>query len=150
VPKPTKPKKMGRPKLPKGEAKGKIVPVRFEPDDLKLVTAAARIANKTLSEWIRGALRTAAEVYMFDGTLHEAIKTVLSQRKGFTATTSEISEEIESRGLYARKDAGAARANQINARVGKYPELFEFVEPGIVRLVGIPDANRELQSAQRL
>ena len=27
--------KMGRPKLPKAEAKSKIVPVRFEPDDLK-------------------------------------------------------------------------------------------------------------------
>ena len=37
------------------------MPVRFEPDDLKLITAAARIADKTVSEWIRGALRTAAD-----------------------------------------------------------------------------------------
>lgn len=146
--KPTKPKKLGRPKLPKGEAKGKIVPVRFEPDDLKLVTAAARIANKSLSEWIRGALRTAAEVYMFDGTLHAAIKTVLSQRQDFTATTSEISAEIEKRGLYARRDTRAARASQINARVRKHPELFTFVEPGIVRLVANPVSKSRIQSAR--
>jgi hypothetical protein len=140
VAKQNKPKKLGRPKLPRSEVKGKIVPVRFEPDDLKLVTAAAKVANKTVSEWIRETLRTAAEVYMFDSTLHEAIRTVLSQRKNFTATTSEISEEIEKRGLYARKDAGVAKASQINARVRKHPELFKFVEPGIVRLV----SNREI------
>ena len=29
-------KKMGRPKLPKGEAKGRIVPVRFTDAELKL------------------------------------------------------------------------------------------------------------------
>jgi hypothetical protein len=139
-----KTKKMGRPKLPKGQAMGKIVPVRFEPDDLKLVTAAARISNKTLSEWIRGALREAAEVYMFDGTLHEAIKTVLSQRQDFKATTSEISAEIEKRGLYARRDTRAARASQINARVRKYPKLFTFDEPGIVRLISNPETSRKL------
>jgi hypothetical protein len=140
-------KKLGRPKLPKGEAKGKIVPVRFVPDDLKLVTAAAKIANKSLSEWIRGSLRTAAEVYMFNRTLHEAIRTVLSEREDLTATTSEISAEIEKRGLYARRDTRTARANQINARVRKHPELFKFVEPGVVRLVANPAPKSSLKSA---
>ena len=46
MPNPTKPKKIGRPKLPKGEAKGKIVPIRFAPEDLKAITAAAK-ARKT-------------------------------------------------------------------------------------------------------
>jgi hypothetical protein len=59
VPKPTKPKKIGRPKLAKGEAKGKIVPVRFNPEDLKNVMAAAKASNKTLSEWIRSTLNVA-------------------------------------------------------------------------------------------
>jgi predicted HicB family RNase H-like nuclease len=58
---PTKPKKVGRPKLPKGEAKGKIVPVRFGPDDLKKVTAAAKASKQNLSEWIRGTLKGAVE-----------------------------------------------------------------------------------------
>jgi hypothetical protein len=54
-----KPKKIGRPKLPKGDAKGRIVPVRFNADDLKRIEAAARASNKTVSEWIRGTLSTA-------------------------------------------------------------------------------------------
>jgi hypothetical protein len=52
----SKTRKVGRPKLPKGEAKGKIVPVRFAKDDLKAMETAARLRDKTLSEWVRIAL----------------------------------------------------------------------------------------------
>lgn len=56
-------KKMGRPKLPKGEAKGKIVPVRLSDAEVRLYTkAAAKSEHKTLSAWIRHALKTAAAV----------------------------------------------------------------------------------------
>jgi hypothetical protein len=51
-----KPKKVGRPKLAKGEAKGKIVPIRFNADDLKKVTAAAKANKQTVSEWVRSTL----------------------------------------------------------------------------------------------
>src|SRR5580698_2799416 len=132
----TKQKRIGRPRLPRSEAKGKIVPVRFEPEDLKLVIAAAKAGNQTLSAWIRQALRTSAEVQMFKGTLHDAITIVLLSRQKRTATTSEIGSEIERRGLYLRKDGEVARAKQINARVRQYPNLFAFDGPGIVRLVG--------------
>lgn len=37
-----KAKKIGRPKLPKGHAKGVIVPVRVNPDDRKLFEKAAK------------------------------------------------------------------------------------------------------------
>jgi hypothetical protein len=53
------PKKIGRPKLPKGEAKGRIVPVRFNAEDLKRIESAARANRQTVSEWIRGAITTA-------------------------------------------------------------------------------------------
>jgi hypothetical protein len=53
---PSKPKKVGRPKLPKGEAKGRIVSLRFSGDDLKRVEAAAKASNKNVSEWIRSTL----------------------------------------------------------------------------------------------
>jgi hypothetical protein len=59
VARPTKPKKMGRPKLASGEAKGRIVPVRFSPSDLKAITAAAKTNKRTLSEWIRETLKEA-------------------------------------------------------------------------------------------
>lgn len=49
-------RKVGRPKLPKGEAKGKIVPVRFTADDLKAMAAAARAKRQSISEWIRGTI----------------------------------------------------------------------------------------------
>ncbi|HEY6803474.1 MAG TPA: hypothetical protein VI306_07845 [Pyrinomonadaceae bacterium] len=56
-----KPKKMGRPKLPKGHAKGKIVPVRLSDEELKLFTKAAKTnGHKTLSSWIRQSLQEAA------------------------------------------------------------------------------------------
>ncbi len=46
-------RKVGRPRLPKGEAKGKIVPVRFTAGGIKAVEAAARAKNQTVSQWVR-------------------------------------------------------------------------------------------------
>jgi hypothetical protein len=51
-----KPKKPGRPTLPKGEAKGKIVALRFDAEYLKRIDAAAKARKQTRSEWIRGIL----------------------------------------------------------------------------------------------
>jgi hypothetical protein len=58
---PTKPKKIGRPKLPKGEARGRIVPVRFNADDLKRIASAAKAKNQTVSEWLRGIVANVLE-----------------------------------------------------------------------------------------
>ena len=55
-----KAKKMGRPKLPKGHAKGVIRPVRFTEAELKAFEKAAKAdGHKTLSAWIRHTLRKA-------------------------------------------------------------------------------------------
>jgi hypothetical protein len=54
-------KKVGRPKLPKGQAKGRIVPVRFAIGDLKVIESAAKSKNQTVSEWIRGTLDAALD-----------------------------------------------------------------------------------------
>jgi len=54
-----KPRKVGRPKMPKGEAKGRIVPVRFNADDLKAITSASKASKQSLSEWIRSTLAAA-------------------------------------------------------------------------------------------
>jgi hypothetical protein len=48
--------KIGRPKLPKGAAKGKIVPVRFTPESIKAVEAAARARKQTVSEFVRSTI----------------------------------------------------------------------------------------------
>ena len=49
-------RKPGRPKLPKGEAKGKIVPVRFTKAEAEQLAAAAKRKDQTLSDWIRRAV----------------------------------------------------------------------------------------------
>jgi hypothetical protein len=51
-----KPRKVGRPKLPKGEAKGKIVPVRFAKAEYERLSRAAKARNTGVSEWIRSTL----------------------------------------------------------------------------------------------
>jgi hypothetical protein len=56
-----KPKKVGRPKLPKGDAKGRIVPVRFNADDMKRIAASAKASKMTVSEWIRSTLNAATQ-----------------------------------------------------------------------------------------
>ena len=51
-----KARKVGRPPLPKGQAKEKIVPVRLTNGEAISFGRAARASKQTLSEWIRGTL----------------------------------------------------------------------------------------------
>lgn len=52
---PKKRRKVGRPRLPKGEAKGRIVPVRFTNGEVQHLTRKAKADGKSLSQWLRGA-----------------------------------------------------------------------------------------------
>jgi hypothetical protein len=52
-------RKPGRPKLPKGKAKGKIVPIRFTKAEADQLAKAAKRNDQTLSEWIRHAVLAA-------------------------------------------------------------------------------------------
>lgn len=61
MPKQPKKRKPGRPKLPKDQAKGKIVPVRFTAVEIERITVSARNAKITVSQWIRSTLATAGE-----------------------------------------------------------------------------------------
>lgn len=121
-----------------------------------MVVLAAKSVKQDLSEWIRDALRTAAEKQMYRRTLHEAMRIVLAERTERAATTSELAEEIERRGLYARRDGKRARAQQINARARKYPNLFTVEGSGLVRLlttgsadVGSAESKRICESMRR-
>lgn len=57
-PKP-KPKKVGRPTLPKGHAKTGALQVRLNAEDRKRVELAAKARKQTVSEWIRATLAEA-------------------------------------------------------------------------------------------
>jgi predicted HicB family RNase H-like nuclease len=54
-----KPRKVGRPALPKGHAHARIVPVRFNAELFKAITTAAKENKKSVSEWIRSTLHAA-------------------------------------------------------------------------------------------
>ena len=55
-------KKRGRPVLPKGQTKGKYVPIRLSDADVKAFTKAMKKSDhKTLSGWIRHTLRESVD-----------------------------------------------------------------------------------------
>ena len=54
-----KPRRVGRPALPKGHAKARIVPVRFNSELFKSVSIAAKASKQSISEWIRRTLEAA-------------------------------------------------------------------------------------------
>jgi hypothetical protein len=49
-------KKAGRPKLPKGEAMGRVIQARFTAEDEKGIAAAAKASKQTISEWVRSTI----------------------------------------------------------------------------------------------
>lgn len=55
-----KPKKVGRPTLPKGNAKAVMLRVRVTADDLRAMKAKAKANGQSVSEWTRGTLRATA------------------------------------------------------------------------------------------
>lgn len=54
-------RKPERPKLPKGEAKGKIVPIRFTKAEAARLAETAEASDQNVSEWIRRAVLAALE-----------------------------------------------------------------------------------------
>jgi len=59
MPRLKKPKKAGRPPLPKGHAKAGTLRVRVTPDELRAIESAAKAKKKSVSEWIRSTLNAA-------------------------------------------------------------------------------------------
>ncbi|MBN9201599.1 MAG: hypothetical protein ABS61_05625 [Microbacterium sp. SCN 70-18] len=63
-------------------------------------------------------------------TLHVAIEAVLTSA-GRPLTPGEIADEVNRRGLYARRDGTLLPPGQVSARVRKYPTLFTSTSDGI-------------------
>ena len=54
-----KPKKAGRPPLPKGDARAVMLRIRVTMHALQAFKETAKASNKTVSEWIRSTLEAA-------------------------------------------------------------------------------------------
>lgn len=80
-----KSRKVGRPKLPKGEAKGRIVPVRFTTDDMKAIEAAAKAKKQTVSEWVRSTVLQLQKTLEYKGYSIE-VTTREDKQGGFTTS----------------------------------------------------------------
>ena len=79
MPKQPKPKPVGRPKMAKGEAKGKIVPVRFNAEDIKKIELAAKKTNQTVSNFVRTQITDKSSRDEFD----EAIRLLSKLRNTY-------------------------------------------------------------------
>ncbi len=56
MPSQPKPKKVGRPKLPKAHAKSGTIQVRLNAKDRKNVEVAAKANKQTVSDWVRSTI----------------------------------------------------------------------------------------------
>ena len=54
-------KKIGRPKLPKDQAKGVLFAARFAPQEAKTISTAISHSGRSKSDWVRGALLAVAK-----------------------------------------------------------------------------------------
>lgn len=70
-----------------------------------------------------------------DYTLQEAMRIVLSEADGNTMHASDLADAIYHRGLYFKKDGTKAEYNQIRARCGHYPQLFEALPGNVIKLI---------------
>lgn len=67
-------------------------------------------------------------------TLHEAMKIVLSEAENKTLHASELADIIFERKLYVQKNGEKAKYNQLRARCGHYPDMFEAMPGNYIRL----------------
>lgn len=68
-------------------------------------------------------------------TLHEAMKIVLSDSSNGIMHASKLADEIYNRKLYLQKDGKKAQYNQIRARCGHYPDLFQALPGNHIKLI---------------
>ena len=69
-----------------------------------------------------------------DRTLQEAMKLVLHDAEDNQMHAADLADAIFRDGLYFKKDGSKAEYNQIRARCGHYPNMFEALPGNIIKL----------------
>ena len=67
-------------------------------------------------------------------TLQEAMKIVLLEVENKTLHASELADIIYERKLYVQKNGEKAKYNQMRARCGHYPDMFEALPGNYIKL----------------
>ena len=65
----SKPRKVGRPMLPRGNAKAVMLRVRVTPKELKTFETAAKASNQNISEWIRSTINASLSLIQYKMSL---------------------------------------------------------------------------------
>jgi ABC-type transporter Mla subunit MlaD len=58
-------------------------------------------------------------------TLHQALAQILRENHNQWMTARELTDEVNRRGLYYKRDGSAVEVNQVHARTKNYGDLFE-------------------------
>ena len=80
------------------------------------------------------SIKRAANIETSKYTLQEAMMIVLSEAVDNTMHAAALADEIFNRRLYIQKNGGKAQYNQIRARCGHYPDMFEALPGNFVKL----------------
>lgn len=75
-------------------------------------------------------------------TLHEAMKTILEERDHYSMSVRELTEEVNRRDLYRKRDGSPVEVGQVHARAKNYPKLFEKNGPRVT-LRNVRSASRD-------
>ena len=67
-------------------------------------------------------------------TLQEAMRIVLLEVENKTLHASELADIIYDRKLYVQKNGKKAKYNQLRARCGHYPDMFEALPGNYIKL----------------
>ena len=76
--------------------------------------------------------------------LHEAMKIVLLEAENNTMHAAALADEIFKRNLYLQKNGLKAKYNQIRARCGHYPAMFETLPGNMIKLKAVAGEHPEL------
>lgn len=84
--------------------------------------------------FVQGSTEKAANSAASKYTHQEAMKIVLIEAEDRTMHAVALADEIFNRGLYRQKNVGKAQYNQIRARCGHYPDMFDALPGNIIKL----------------
>jgi hypothetical protein len=101
-------------------ARGRLVRARAECDELESRVTSIETLLAFATEL---GMRPARSLTTM--TLHEAMKVVIAESPLGMLRAGDIATEIQRRGLYRMQNGRPVEAQQIRARVGHYPHLFE-------------------------
>jgi hypothetical protein len=103
--------------------------LRSEQRELQAARAAAeeQAGRVAALQALVALVRTSGREAPVDGrlTLHAAMAEVLSSAPMRMMRAADLADAIRRRGLYAMRDGRPAEPQQVHARVGHYPALFE-------------------------